>query len=155
MEKQFMTFYIADGIYGINILGIREINYTSMFTPVPLARDHILGLLNLRGQIVTVWDTGIPLGYPRRKITDQSSLLVMKTNMDLSPIARKQGIQTHPDQVGFLVDQIGDVISCDESDVAPVPAHAEGEVARFLEGVIKQDETLVGLINVPELLRYE
>lgn len=155
MEKQFMTFYIGDGIYGINILGIREINYSKMFTPVPLAKSHIMGLLNLRGQIVTVWDTGIPLGYPPREITDQSSLLVMKTNVDLSPVARKQGITTHADIVGFMVDQIGDVISCEDTDIAPVPAHADGGIAKLLEGVIRQEDSLVGLINVPELLKYD
>ncbi len=154
MEKQFMTFYIADGIYGINILGIREINNSRLFTPVPLAEDYIIGLLNLRGQIVTIWDTGIPLGYPKREIGEESSLLVMKTNAELSPVARKQDILTHDSQVGLLVDRIGDVISCDENDIAPVPAHAEAEVAKHLEGVVQQEHTLVGLIDVPELLKY-
>lgn len=155
MEKQFMTFKLADGIYGINILGIREINYTHRFTPVPLAKSHIVGLLNLRGQIVTIWDTGVPLGYSHRGTNDETSLLVMKTNMELSAVARKHGIETHESQVGLLVDQIGDVISCDEGDIAPVPAHAEAQVAKFLEGVVRQDDTLVGIVNVPELLKYE
>ena len=154
MEKQFMTFYIGDGIYGINILGIREINYTRMFTPVPLAYDHIAGLLNLRGQIVTVWDMGIPLGYPKRTLKEESSLLVMKVNDELSAVARKQGITTHASQVGLFVDRIGDVISCEDSEIAPVPAHADAQVAKFLEGVIRQEGSLVGLINLPELLRY-
>jgi len=154
MEKQFMTFYIADAIYGINILGIREINNSRMFTPAPLAKDHLVGLLNLRGQIVTIWDMGIPLGYSKRKITDDSSLLVMKANDELSPVARKQNVQTHEAQAGLLVDRIGDVISCEEKEIAPVPAHADAEVARFLEGVIQLNETLVGLINVSELLKY-
>ena len=155
MEKQFMTLYIGDGIYGINILGIREINYTRMFTPVPLSPDHIVGLLNLRGQIVTVWDMGIPLGYPKRTMKGESSLLVMKINEELSAVARKHGIETHEAQVGLFVDRIGDVISCEENEIAPVPAHADAQVAKFLEGVVRQDETLVGLINVPELLRYQ
>lgn len=155
MQKQFMTFYLSDGIYGINILGIREINYSQRFTPVPLSHEHILGLLNLRGQIVTVWDTGIPLGYERRSITEDTSLLVMKTDMELSAIARKQSITTHEHQVGFMVDRIGDVISCDENEINPVPAHADAKVAKFLEGVVQQDDTLVGLINVPELLKFQ
>ncbi len=155
MEKQFMTFYIGDGIYGINILGIREINYIRLFTPVPLTSDHIVGLLNLRGQIVTVWDLGIPLGYPKRTMKEESSLLVMKINDELSAVARKQGIETHGSQVGLFVDRIGDVISCEEGEIAPVPAHAEPKVAKFLEGVIRQDDSLVGLINLPELLKYE
>jgi purine-binding chemotaxis protein CheW len=155
MEKQFMTFSIDDGVYGINILGIREINYSRKFTPVPLAKSHIKGLLNLRGQIVTIWDMGIPLGYPERAISENTSLLVMKTLEDLSNVARKAGIHTHKDQVGLLVDQIGDVISCQESDIQPVPAHADSQVAKFLEGVIQQDDTLVGLINILELLKFE
>ncbi len=155
MEKQFMTFFISDDLYGINILGIREINHSKMFTPVPLARDHILGLMNLRGQIVTVWDMGIPLGFPKRTLADDSSLLVMKTNMELSAVARKSNVETHEAQVGLFVDRIGDVISCEETKIAPVPAHVDAKIARFLEGVVRQEDSLVGLINVPELLKYE
>lgn len=155
MEKQFMTFTIGEGVFGINILGIREINHSKSFTPVPLSKDHIKGLLNLRGQIVTVWDLAIPLGYSSREVTDNTSLLVMKTNEDLSSVARKAGVQTHENQVGLLVDQIGDVVSCQESEIQPVPAHAESRVAKFLEGVLQQEETLVGLINLQEIMRYE
>lgn len=156
MEKQFMTFFIEEGIYGINILGIREINFTDRCTPVPLAKQQIVGLLNLRGQIVTIFDTGIPLGYDQRKLKEaENSMLIMKTTPELSPVARKQGITTHVDQVGLLVDQIGDVISCDESELEPVPAHADVNVAKFLEGVVKHGDKLVGIINVPELLKFD
>ena len=155
MEKQFMTFILGGGTYGINILGIREINYNQSATPAPLAKTHIVGLLNLRGQIVTVFDTGIPLGYKDRRSCEQSSLLIMKTNSELSPVARRDGVETHVDQVGLMVDQIGDVISCDEAEIEPVPAHADVNVAKYLEGVVKQGDALVGIINVPELLKYE
>ncbi|CAM2066222.1 Purine-binding chemotaxis protein CheW [Sulfidibacter corallicola] len=154
MEKQFMTFSIADGIYGINILGIKEINYSSRFTAVPLAADHLVGLLNLRGQIVTILDMSLALGYKTRDIHDETSLLIMKTNMELSHVARKHGIDTHTDQVGFMVDRIGDVISCDESEIESVPAHIDVDVSKYLEGVVKRDDSLVGIINVPELLKY-
>ena len=154
MEKQFMTFTLGGGTYGINILGIREINYNLSPTEVPLAKEHIVGLLNLRGQIVTIFDTGIPLGYEKRVRKEESSLLIMKTNAELSPVARREDVLTHQDQVGLLVDQIGDVISCEQSEVEPVPAHADVNVAKFLEGVVKHDDTLVGIINVPELLKY-
>ncbi len=156
MEKQFMTFYLENGVYGINILGIREINFTDYCTRVPLSKSHIVGLLNLRGQIVTIFDTGIPLGYPGRQLkARENSMLIMKTNPELSPVARKQGILTHTDQVGLLVDQIGDVISCEDSEIEPVPAHADVSVSKFLTGVIKHADSLVSIINVPELLKYE
>jgi purine-binding chemotaxis protein CheW len=156
MEKQFMTFYIEEGIYGINILGIREIHYADFCTRVPLAKANIMGLLNLRGQIVTIVDTGIPLGYPKRQLKEkENSLLIMKTTPELSPVARKQGVETHNDQVGLLVDAIGDVISCDEADLDSIPAHADVNVAKYMEGVVKHDDQLVSIINVPELLKYD
>lgn len=154
MTQQFMTFYIGDDVYGINILGIREINYSTRFTNVPLSRDWLVGLLNLRGQIVTTLDMGFPLGYDNREITNDSSLLVMKTSGELSHVARKHGITTHDDIVGFLVDQIGDVISCEDNDIEPVPAHLDANVSKFLDGVVKREGLLVGLINIPELLKF-
>jgi purine-binding chemotaxis protein CheW len=155
MTQQFMTFYIGDDVYGINILGIREINYSTRFTPVPLSKEWLVGLLNLRGQIVTTLDMGFPLGYDQRQISNDTSLLVMKTSAELSHVARKHGITTHDDIVGFLVDQIGDVISAEEKDIEPVPAHLDSNVSKFLDGVVKREGLLVGLINVPELLKYQ
>lgn len=154
MEKQFMTFSIDDGTYGVNILGIKEINYSRRFTSVPLSAKHLVGLLNLRGQIVTVLDMSLPLGYDQREIHDETSLLIMKTSMELSHVARKHGIHTHNDTVGFIVDRIGDVISCDEKEIQPVPAHMEADVSKYLEGVVKRDDSLVGIVDVPELLKF-
>lgn len=154
MEKQFITFHLGDGVYGINILGLREINYSRRFTVVPHSKEHMVGLLNLRGQIVTVIDLGIPLGYPPRDITENTSLLIMKTNQELSPIARQENIVTSDDQVGLLVDRIGDVVTCDVNEVHAVPAHVEQAAAKYLEGVLKLNDMLVGVINVPELLKY-
>lgn len=155
MERQFITFSLGQSIYGINILAVREIFPSCELTEVPLSSDYVMGLLNLRGQIVTVLDLRKPLNLPPNESGKAPSLIIIKTHRELSPIAEKQGISTHDDQVGFLVDRIGDVMQCTEEDVEPVPAHATAEEARHMEGILKKGKTLIGLLNVQSFLHHK
>jgi chemotaxis signal transduction protein len=68
---------------GINILFLREINRHIDLTPVDLAPSYVCGLMNLRGQIVTVIDLGVRLGLPPRKITAETGCIVLKSFKEL------------------------------------------------------------------------
>ena len=61
-QQQFVTFWIDQYLFGVNILNVREINSHTDATPVPLAHEAIRGLINLRGQIVTLLDLRYLLG---------------------------------------------------------------------------------------------
>ena len=152
MEKEFMTFKIADGIYGIDILEIKEVQAVSQVTPVPLTDEVIVGLLNLRGQIVTVIDAGIPLGYPKRRLVPSSYLLIVKPQKQHQPDAQRVRMLTHEAPVALLIDRIGDVISCGESQIEAAPSHLDEGL--YLDGALKWEDSLIGLIGISKLLNY-
>ena len=79
MTKQFVTFRIDGDLLGLDVLRVREINRILDITPVASAPDYVRGLVNLRGQTVTVFDLGIRLGLTPRFITEESHNVVLET----------------------------------------------------------------------------
>ena len=153
--KQYATFRLDDHLFGIDVLLVREINQYMVITPVPLAVPSIRGLINLRGQIVTVVDLGVLIGLEPRNIGKETHSLVLKTHDDLSSLRVRFGNQdlTGPvDTVGLLVDGVGDVVDVEESETEPPPANVGDIDGQFLAGVVKLDSELLVLLNIGKAL---
>ncbi|NCC50998.1 MAG: hypothetical protein EOM20_07250 [Spartobacteria bacterium] len=153
-EKHFITFYLGDDYFGIDILLVRESYRNTDVTQVALAPDYVRGLLNLRGQVVTVLDLGVRLNIGKRHLTENSNIIILKTNDELARLETDDPLtdSTTPDLVGLLVDRIGDVITVDESEIEPSPGHAGRVEGRFLSGVIKLPESLLVTLQMEEVL---
>jgi purine-binding chemotaxis protein CheW len=153
-EQHFITFYLGDDFFGINILLVRESNRNIDITPVALAPEYVRGLLNLRGQVVTVLDLGVRLNIGRRTITDASNIIILKNSHELSTMDGTDQLDdtTTPDLVGLLVDRIGDVVTVDDSEIEPPPAHAGRVEGHFLSGVIKLQNRLLVTLQLSEVL---
>lgn len=135
--QQFVTFRIDSNLLGIDILNVREINRILDITPVQHAPDYIRGLVNLRGQTVTVFDLGIRLGLSLREITAESHNIILKN-----------------DTVGLLVDSIGDVVNADETQIKPPPANIGKIESEFVDGVVRLDEKLLVVLSAQRVLEY-
>lgn len=153
--EQFATFYLNDTLFGLPILAVREITPIIKMTEVPLAPEYISGLINLRGQVVTIMDLGVKLGLGKRDISEKTRLIIIKTDGELSEFAIEQGIKTSDDPVGLLVDKIGDVISTEEEEIEPPPANMDIEDLKYVRGVIKTDEKLLTILVLNQLLMIE
>jgi len=136
--KQFVTFQIGDHLLGIDILRVREINRVLDITPVQHCPPYMRGLINLRGQIVTIFDLGVRLGLGPRKLTERSHNIILK-----------------PDTVGLLADSIGDVVETREEDIEPPPANAGEIEGKFIEGVLKLETDLLVILSAGKLLEYK
>jgi purine-binding chemotaxis protein CheW len=135
---ELATFYIGDALCGIDILNIQEINRHMETTWVPQAPDYVIGILNLRGRIVSVIDLGKKLG--------------------LSPIAKSEDsrniiIQSQDEQLGFMVDRISDVLLAEKDKIEPAPANISGLKGRYFKGVFKTQNSLIGILDIDEALK--
>ena len=153
--NQYSTFRLGDRLFGLDIMMIREINRILDITPVPHANEYIRGLINLRGQIVTILDLGVRLGLPRLEIGEESHNIILKTNAELSAAHSDRNFTTSTDLVGFLVDAIGDVLEADDSSIEPPSANVSEAEGRFLSGVIKTETGLLVLLDIREVLHGE
>lgn len=141
-----VSFKIDERLFAIPIGLAREINRHLELTRVHRAPSCIRGLVNLRGQIVTVMDLGERLGFGRREIKPDSRLVVLKENGALR--ARiPQGVGTDDSTIGLLVDQISDVLNPSEDDLEPPPPHLDAAERKFLLSVCKTQRSTVSILN--------
>ncbi len=154
MERQFSTFYLGRALFGLDILLVREINRHLDLTPVDRAPDYVRGLLNLRGQIVTVVDLGIRLGLEPRRIGSESRCVVLKTTTELRSQEGTEELDddTVDDVVGLLIDRVGDMVSVDSAEIEPPPANVGVVEGRFLSGVVKLEGDLMVILRAKEVL---
>jgi purine-binding chemotaxis protein CheW len=152
--NQYATFVIDANLFGINVLLVREINRNLDITHVDDAPPYVAGLLNLRGQIVTVLDMSVKIGLQKRTIGDASRCIVLKTNAELEN-HRAQGFDlchTANDIVGLLADDIGDMVTVHDQDIEQPPANLGGVDGRFLSGVVKLENDLMATVKIDEIL---
>ncbi len=134
---ELATFYVGDALCGMNILKIQEINKVMQMTRVPQAPLYVMGILNLRGQIVTIIDLGKKLGLGRS---------------DISGAHRNIIVNSSGGHVGLLVESIGDVITADMSKVEPAPTNMNGIEGKYFSGVCKTDKQLIGILDIEQVL---
>ncbi|MFO7752861.1 MAG: chemotaxis protein CheW [Desulfobacteraceae bacterium] len=156
MHRQITTFTLGDTRIGIDILLVREVYRHMSVTPIPDSPPHLNGLMNLRGRVVTVIDLNVCLSRPATEDIESNRLLVMKTDKEIEKYKSKgllKDISIGDDMVGFLIDRMDDVITIDDSEIFPAPPHLDAVAEALIEGVIKQGEELIILLDVPSVLQ--
>lgn len=134
---EFATFYVGDMLLGIDIREIDEINRQTEVTIVPQASPSICGVVNLRGEVVTVLDLRSVLGLERAVIAKNTRNVVV----------RHRG-----EQVGLLVDGIADVVKVALDEVEAPPRNLNGVDGRCFDGVYKLEHALLVLLNTQAVL---
>jgi purine-binding chemotaxis protein CheW len=137
---ELATFYIGDALCGMNILKVQEINKLMKMTKVPQAPDYVLGILNLRGQIVTIIDLGKKLGLG-------------ETDISLDP--RNIIVNSSGSYVGLLVRKIGDVVEADMKKLEASPANMRGIQGEYFTGVYKTQSNLIGILDIDKVLSID
>lgn len=141
MIEKVLTFYLCEGLFGIDITLVKEINRNVEYTPVPDAKSHIVGLFNMRGQIVTLFNLKKLMGYEGNGEQQRSTCIILK-----SP-------PNDPDQIGFLIDCSGDVIDVNKEESESLPANAGSIEEEFLSSVIKLKNELLMIIDPEKIFK--
>jgi len=134
---ELCTFYIGDHQFGINILKVQEINKNPPITTVPQSHEFIVGVMNLRGRIVTVIDLAAKLGLAFTAPGKYSRTII---------------VNSRDEYIGLQVDRIGDVVPVNTANVEPPPVNIDGVLGKFAEGVLKTGEGLIGILDVEAVL---
>jgi purine-binding chemotaxis protein CheW len=134
---QWVTFRLADEIYGINVMQVQEVLRVSEIAPVPGAPHYVLGIINLRGNVVTVVDTRIRLGLQTSEVTDSTRIVIIEGAKHV---------------VGILVDCVAEVVDLPSSEVESAPNVGNDESAKYVQGVASRDGELLILVDLNKLL---
>ena len=77
--RKLSTFRVGDDLFGVPVEDVQEVTRSYELTPVPLAHEAVSGLMNLRGQVVTVVDLRRRLGYPPRDAEASTANVVVRS----------------------------------------------------------------------------
>jgi purine-binding chemotaxis protein CheW len=138
---QFLTFYCADEEYGVDILRVREIKGWPGVTAIPEAPAHVLGIMNLRGDIVPVIDLRTRFGLDRRT-PDASTVLIIVS------AAAGKGHGT----VGICVDAVSDVHGFASGAIKEAPDVGNGDAAGYLSGVVSRESKILMLLDIDRVI---
>lgn len=134
---QWVTFQLEEETYGINVMQVREVLRYSEIAPVPGAPDYVLGIINLRGNVVTVIDTRSRFGLVEGEITDNTRIIVIESEHQV---------------IGILVDSVAEVVYLRSSQIDTTPSVGTDESAKFIQGVSNREGKLLILVDLNKLL---
>lgn len=127
-QHQYCTFYLHRHFFGVGVEHVQEVLFHQAIIPVPLAPPVVRGLINLRGQIITVIDLRTCLDLPANPAPLRPVNMIVRT---------QEGV------ISFLVDAIGDVVDVDPSKFEPSPETLKGTVANLTTGLYKIDNQIL------------
>ncbi len=140
-EKRVIAFLLNDELIGIDIKNIIKITKRLDITPVPKTPEHILGVMNLRGNIVPVVNTKKMLNLPNADESDQEFILIIDSAIG---------------NVGLMIDQVVGAITIEDEEVLPAPINSIGIDSKYITGVVvtneeMEDKNLLILLNIDKL----
>ncbi|MGO1117892.1 chemotaxis protein CheW [Rhodovibrionaceae bacterium A322] len=138
-SKDFVTFEIANQLFGIFVLKVQDILSHSNTTRIPLAPPEIAGSLNLRGRIVTAIDVRRRLNLAARTDGEEGMSIVVEHEGEL---------------YSLIVDNVGEVLPLSTSDYERNPPTMNPLVREYSEGIYRLKEGLLVVLDVERLLDY-
>ncbi|WP_414644368.1 chemotaxis protein CheW [Bosea sp. (in: a-proteobacteria)] len=141
----YVTVMIGDQMLGLPIGRVHDVFITNRITLVPRAPSEIIGLLNLRGRIVTAICLRKRLGRPVTLRQDREG----KTELVAV------GIDHDGEAYALIVDAVGEVMRLDQSTFEPPPVHLDRGWAALATGVHRLDDRLLVVLDVDAILALD
>jgi purine-binding chemotaxis protein CheW len=137
---QWVTFRLGQETYGINVMQVQEVLRMTEIAPVPGAPNYVLGIINIRGNVVTVIDTRSRFGLPPAEDTDSTRIVIIEAADNI---------------VGIRVDSVAEVVNLRSSEIETAPNVGNDESSKYIQGVYSRDGDILILVDVNKLLTEE
>ena len=134
---QWVTFRLDSETYGINVMQVQEVLRHTEIAPVPGAPIYVLGIINLRGNVVTVIDTRQRFGLQSAPVTEQTRIVIIEADRQV---------------VGILVDSVAEVVYLRQSEIETAPNVGTDESAKFIQGVCNKNDELLILVDLEKMM---
>ena len=138
VDFKMVTFSLADKDYSIDIMHVKEIAKAGRFTFVPNTLPFVLGVYNLRGEIIPILDLRIffNIEVPPREENKLENMLIL---------------QVEDQKFGVVVDKIDKVIGVQKSTIQP-PHPLFGDInIKYIDGVVESNNRLYVLLDITRI----
>ncbi|URA10572.1 chemotaxis protein CheW [Thermospira aquatica] len=140
MEEQFVTFFVGDKLFAVNIFDVREVVRFEKIIPIPDAPAYVEGVANLRGIVLPVIALRKRLGFGETDLSRAKIVVVMVEDI----------------LVGMLVDQIDRVIHVSKDHIQDAAGLSlSGAAQHFVDGIIQQGEEIIYRVDIRRLFTVE
>lgn len=140
---KYLTFALGDEEYGIEILKVREIVGCLDITPVPRTEPHVKGVVNLRGQVISVMDLRTAFGMNEVPRTEQTCIIVLEVRRDGRKVS-----------CGMVVDRVREVLNITESQIEPPPDLGAAVQGGCILGMGKVGDRVKILLDIDAVLGF-
>lgn len=138
--SRFLTFNIDEEVFGIEIEYVTEIIGIQKITKIPQTKAYIKGIINLRGRIIPVIDMRLKFGNEEIAYNDRTCIIVIDTDNML---------------VGLIVDQVDEVLTIEDENIADPPNQKSGISNEYIRGIGKVDNHVKLLLDCHKLFNEE
>ena len=142
--NQYLTFILDDEEYGVPILTVMGIQGWEKTTPIPNSPDYVMGIINLRGEVVPIVDL-------RRRFDLEVIPYGAHTVVIVVKIEQENGERT----VGLVVDAVADVHDINSEDMRKTPEFGETISNEFVKGLGLIDEKMVIILEIDQLVDWK
>ena len=140
LKDRFLTFHLGKESYGIEIRHVTEIIVMQEITKVPNLPEFIIGVVNLRGNVISVMDMRMRFHLETKEYDDRTCIVVVNIK-DLA--------------IGLLVDAVNEVLNIPEEQVDPPPKTHSGIKSSYVMGMGKVDDQVKILLDIEKILQEE
>lgn len=141
--NQYLTFSVGRELYGFRIDSVREVLSYPDVTVIPLVGEAVHGVMNLRGNVVTIIDLSWRL-YGRKNDSEIKNVIIAETETDGETLA-----------IGLLIDTVYDVIPVSDDDVAPDPSFGAKIPKELICGIGKYGSNFVLLLDIDKIINHD
>ena len=134
---QWVTFRLDGETYGINVMQVQEVLRMTEIAPVPGAPDYVIGIINLRGNVVTVIETRKRFGLMPTEADDSTRIVIIESDNNI---------------VGILVDSVAEVVNLRGSQIETAPNVGNDESSKYIQGVFSREEDILILVDLNKFL---
>jgi purine-binding chemotaxis protein CheW len=140
----FLTFYLREEIFGLDIKQIREILPNTVITQMPRVSDTVRGVINLRGAVIPVIDLNRLIGRQPSMVDSKTCIVILDTSTGdaISP-------------VGLMVDSVCEVVDLAQNCIDPAPHFGVPVERELILGISKFNERFVVLLDVKRCFELE
>jgi purine-binding chemotaxis protein CheW len=136
-HSEFVSFTVAGQAFCLKITQIREIRRWSPVTVLPHAPDDVLGVMNLRGAVIPIYDLSARFGLEQTEASERNVVIV---------------VAVHDKPVGLLAESVSEIISINPDDVQETPPVDSRNTMEFIQGIISHDDGMVRIINLDAVI---
>jgi purine-binding chemotaxis protein CheW len=137
--SRFLIFSLNSEQYAVPLLKVKEVIALTETTPVPYSPAHFKGIMNLRGQVISVIDLRMKLKMPKADASSETAIIIL----DLSPLS-----------LGIIVDSVESVLAVNKDEIQP-PPDVGGKDTAYIRGVTRKDKRLILLLDIEKTLSVD